>query len=334
MSGRDCYYNPMNATADTLLPRLHTPQVRDLAWACFSQPLLDCALLQQDAPPVSNCRLALNADRRRWLQDLDTKPAPLLAFLGDSRARRLGLYFERLWQFFLDTDPAVTLLAHNLAIDEKGRTLGEFDCLYYCHARACHVHLELAVKFYLLRPGADGSLWRHWIGPNVADRLDRKLQRLFDHQLRLGDTAAARPALAALGIDRLQRELEIKGRLFCAGQGVWCRPPGVPAAVDTQRYYAISELREQPLDCPAYRLLERHDWFASVNAACDADLHGADSLRDALARAFARRARPVQVARCDSQGAELGRFFVVPDSWPASANAGERDEGQSSASQG
>ena len=311
----------MTATTDTLLASLREPGVRDLAWACFSRPLLTCSLLGERAPSVSNCALTLNADRRRWLRALDADAAELNAYLKDARAGRLGLYFERLWQFFLDRDPAVDLIAHNLAVREHGHTLGEFDCLYFCRTRQCHVHLELAVKFYLQRPGADGSQWHHWVGPNVEDRLDRKLRRLFEHQLLLSEMTAARPVLADLGIDQLQRELEIKGRLFPAGAGSPLWPPGCRGAASGPGYYELDHLRRAELRCAGYRILDRCDWFAPLCNPGDTSVLDAKALPGVISKRFARTPRPVQVAGCDDGGLEIDRFFVVPHSWPAHAVA-------------
>lgn len=322
MSGKDWYYNHMNAAADTLLPLLQTPQVRDLAWACFSPPMLDCALLGRTDTPIANCALSLTAERRRWLQELDRDAAPLIACLGDTREGRLGVYFERLWQFFLDSDPAVALVAHNLPVHEKGRTLGEFDCIYYCRQRQCHVHLELAVKFYLQRPGADGGEWRDWVGPNLADRLDHKLQRLFRHQLLLGDSAAARPVLSRLGIDTLQRELEIKGRLFAVAHGTRLWPPACPPGTPGLRYYSLKQLHSEPLHAARYSLLSRQRWFAPVVSGCAAPGYTAKELGRVISSRFDLDARPVQVAECDANGRECGRFFVVPEDWPSQAQGG------------
>ncbi|MEQ8803961.1 MAG: DUF1853 family protein, partial [Haliea sp.] len=127
---------------------LTNPRVRDLAWACLGPPLLQMETLKS-ASGVTTASLTLTAARARWLQQLDRQPQPLLTWLEARPATRLGLYFEHLWHFFLQQDSATELIAHNLPLSSNGRTVGEFDCLYYCHERRRPVHLELAVKFYL-----------------------------------------------------------------------------------------------------------------------------------------------------------------------------------------
>jgi len=172
----------MNATSATdllasVLAKLKQPAVRDLAWTCFNPGLMN--LPDSMSPP------ALDSRRRQWLAKLDHDPEALLDCLAGQRSPRLGLYFERLWYFFLSEDPGFDLLAHNLPVREGGRTLGEFDLIYFCHARQRAVHLELALKFYLGYGNyADNtSPTRAWLGHNSKDRLYLKLERLQGHQV-------------------------------------------------------------------------------------------------------------------------------------------------------
>ena len=155
-----------------------TREVRDLAWACFAPPLLVTRELGVHAAGAGNCAFPLSGGRQLWLEKLDRDATPLLEHLSSIRSQRLGLYFESLWHFFLAQDEEVDLVARNLPVNRDGRTIGEFDCLYFCRRRNCHVHLELAVKFYLgwptqTEPG-DTSLASEWLGPNARDRLDIK----------------------------------------------------------------------------------------------------------------------------------------------------------------
>ena len=198
---------------------LVTPEVRDLAWACFGPDLL--AENQRPGWPADG-HLPLSEARADRLRQLDRAPSPLLSFLGQRSGGRLGLYFEALWHFFLARDPDVELLAHNLPVKDATRTIGEFDLLYRDLPRERCVHLELAVKYYLGAPGSD-----QWIGPNQADRLDLKLDRLLQHQTRLGQHPAARPQLERLGIDGLERHWVLSGALFASRDGATTFPKGI-----------------------------------------------------------------------------------------------------------
>ena len=130
----------------------------------------------------------------------------------NGKNRRLGHYFEALWQQIL-TDANWRYCA-SLPITHERQPLGELDFLIETPT-GNQYHLELALKFFLAGP--DG-----WIGPDGRDTLNTKLERLFQHQLTLPQQPAVRQQLQALGWDRLQSQALLRGYLFY---------PAHPAAV-------------------------------------------------------------------------------------------------------
>ena len=296
----------MNALAENTLSQLQNPQVRDLAWACFSPALLHCSQVVTDSS-LQDCHFPLNAWRLCWLQELDGEPEPLLQHLSGNRHNRLGLYFEALWQFFLEQDPDVELLAHNLPVRDGGNTLGEFDLIYFCHQRDRHVHLELALKFYLCAADSQGSAWNHWLGPNSRDRLDLKLERLLEHQTRLAEIPEARRQLAGLGIVEPLREVHIKGRLYRHFRHEVKPPPGYNRALPLQQWAHLHSAGEAAGSSET-RLLAREQWLAPLgrqSARCTGPMPPP-----------AQQHEPRQLARMDKRGRECGRIFLVPDHWP------------------
>lgn len=298
------YYNHVSASLENTLQELRSAEVRDLAWSCFSPPLFNACELSADNPP-GNCHFALNAARRQWLRELDAQPEALLDYLAAANSRRLGLYFESLWQFFLRSDPQVDLLASNLPVRDGGRTLGEFDLLYFCRQRQRPVHLELALKFYLCAPGADGSEWHHWLGPNSRDRLDLKLQRMLDHQIRLSEQAAAREPLAAIGAGAPLRELAIKGRLYRQQGATGGTPPAYNRRLQLHCWTHAAGAASALPPGAAVRLARRQ-WLSPLARSAD----GGDPAQ------AGRSARAEQFALLDASGHERQRLFVVADDWP------------------
>ena len=130
----------------------------------------------------------------------------------------LGIYYENLWHFILEQHPDFQLVTHNLQVAsfKNGikQTLGEYDLIYRLNGQA--YHRELAVKFYLGLPLSKEpvSPWHHWVGPGLKDRLDRKMQRMCNHQITLSDTPEGKQTLAAQGIFSVTKEILIQGRLF------------------------------------------------------------------------------------------------------------------------
>jgi hypothetical protein len=231
------------------------------------------------------------------------------------------LYFEALWHFFLARDPAFELVAHNLAIRDGCRTVGEFDCLYYCRAQRRHFHLELAVKFYL---GYD----HQWLGPNARDRLDLKLARLEGHQLRLADDPAATETLQRLGIVAPGRQVAIRGRLFPPLQHLNRMLPTAGRETESILFWLPQGqlgrfLHEDTCDQKSpgshsrFALLGRDLWLSAADAPEAGDSLSAAALQARVNEHFSTGGRPLLVARFDQGGLERSRFFVTPDTWPA-----------------
>lgn len=305
----------MNASTENYLLELETPEVRDLAWSCFSAPLLLSPLLVSN-DTLHNASFALTDERRDWLRALDRDPRPLRAHLALGHSTRLGLYFERLWHFFLAQDSEVELLAHNLPVRDSARTLGEFDCIYYCRQRQRNVHLELAVKFYLSAPGAVNHELNNWLGPNSHDRLDLKLQRMLTHQIRLADTPAGASVLAELGVTEPLREIEIKGRLFAHCPSPAPAPSGYNTALPLSQWCFISDLPGMSDNSGGrYLPLERQQWLAPVQHS-DNERFSMAELTVRMAEKWQNDSRPLQMAVIDGNGCEQRRFFLVHNNWP------------------
>jgi len=304
-----------------------TREVRDLAWACFSPALFHSEELSDDGQNVANCGLGLTPQRQSWLEQLDNRPAVLHKHLTTLHNSRLGLYFECLWHFFLQQDDEVELIAHNLPIRDGGRTIGEFDCLYYCRQRQRHFHLELAVKYYLSHrqttTNQKASHWCEWLGPTNTDHLDRKINHLTQHQIQLGDHPAARESLEKLGITTLLKEVEIKGHLF---QSVG-DPLPAPHAHNHQnklcQWLTIDELADylDTLQNRLYRVLPKPLWLAPAKAqAHNENLMGGEQFTQLMNEHFEQRDKPQLIAAFDESGEESNRFFVTGVGWPVATH--------------
>jgi uncharacterized protein len=197
------------------IPYQH-PVVRDLAWVMAAPGLLHSAPAGQVLVDDAWCR-QIYVTHEQQLRELDENPAPLLHVLAQSKSHRLGIYFEWLLRYWLEDILCVKQLQHNLPVFQLqtggGRqTLGEFDFLFRHDVLKPLQHWEATVKFYLQKMDADGKPC--WIGPADRDRLDIKLQRLFQHQLKLANLAEAQEYLSVMQTARVQAAAFIKGYLF------------------------------------------------------------------------------------------------------------------------
>ncbi|MDF1693979.1 MAG: DUF1853 family protein [Zhongshania sp.] len=283
-----------------------SPLVSALAWSCFSPPLLNS--IQSGGRNITTPQLSLNTARRDWLNTLDHDDQPLRRYLHDHcHSKRLGLVFESLWHFFLREDPATELIAHNIPVRDGNTTLGEFDVLYYCHHTGQAIHLELAVKFFLnLNINQQAASLKHWFGPNRADRLDRKLARLTEHQLPLANTDAGRDTLRQYNIEKPAQQLQISGMLFYprgTGDQQQALNPHLNPLHQRGYWQTLSEFIAANQTQPQlWRYLAKPSWlenhFSSAHELSEEQLNSAQE-------------RPIMIINAAEQ-----RCFLVPDHWP------------------
>lgn len=207
------------------LPRqLRHPEVRDLAWVMLAPPMLAQTPWPQRHPLAGSDWVQAPERLEHWLRTLDRDSSALQHWLSLSRTRRLGLYYERLWQFAVQHAPGVELLAANLPIRRAGHTLGELDMLL--RDREGVHHLELAIKLYLGPQHGNGEDTAQWLGPGCHDRLDRKLAHLAQHQLPISARTESREALGALDIQQFDAHLWLGGICSIPGRARRSRPEG------------------------------------------------------------------------------------------------------------
>ncbi|MDR6714368.1 hypothetical protein J2W83_003989 [Pseudomonas hunanensis] len=301
------------------LPRqLRHPAVRDLAWAVLSPPLLHTPPCPQRHPLAAS---AWADDPQRlgdWLLALDSDPRLLHDWLSGLTSRRLGLYYERLWQFALRHAPGIELLAANLAIREGRQTLGELDILL--RDREGVHHLELAIKLYLGPPDADGQDPAQWLGPGCHDRLGQKLAHLVGHQLPISSRPQSRAILAALGVAEVQAHLWLGGYLFYPAPGHAQPPAGAnPAHLRGQWVYRRDWLAYcSGVEGGRWQALPRHEWLAPARieqAHCWTPAYF-ESWLQALDEFAPAQLLVRLVQGADGAWEERQRLFLVADSWP------------------
>lgn len=193
-----------------------TAEVRDLAWVMLSPGLIKAPA--GDARLVSDewCQ-EIYAAHVKALRKLDENPEPLLQYLSSLRNYRLGFYFEKLLAFWLEhviqSNPFEKSVPVFEEIQNSGRrTIGEYDFLFGQKDSMTLNHWEVTVKFYLYCEN-EGHDFR-WLGPAGQDRLDIKLSRIFEHQLKLAETTEGYSEAQHLSALPVKSKAFIKGYLF------------------------------------------------------------------------------------------------------------------------
>ena len=289
------------------LHQFKTPAIRHLAWLCEAPQLLASPLTFYPARFLPEDYLSV-------LTHWDTHPESVPERLLTATEKRLGHYFERLYEVMLSELMGWPILLKNQQIRKDGRTIGELDFVVRNLQSGELEHHEIAIKYYLGVPDPDGSTW--WYGPNAQDRLDLKTGHLLSRQSQLTQRPETQSVLAELGInDTARPRIFMPGYLFYPDELKVTLPDTVPDNHLTGQWCYAKHLdahhttRWVPLNKP--------HWIGPWSQAHEPP---ADEARAAIQR-VEDRGIPALFAETKWHPelqcwAEQDRWFVVPHGWP------------------
>ncbi len=221
--------------------------------------------------------------------------------------QKLGHLYEDALRLLLAAADRLELLADHVQVfDANQITLGEMDYILRDVRTQQLIQLELAVKFYLGVPTADG--WE-FPGPDPHDNWQRKLQRMRTHQLSL----AWRPEAQALlrkrwGSDAVDVRQLIFGCIFYPMGVVDCPlPVSVCADCRKGRWLYEQDWERFLGDIDEVCMIPKPLWPVEVTAV----------LRESLSISAIAELRAASTQRCvmfalpDSEVP----YFLVPSHW-------------------
>ncbi len=298
--------------------------VRDLAWVIFSPVLLDI-------PPNGIFRFADNSfltsgssNVKRFLEELDENPQRLTGFIANQNSRLIGKYFENLVKFWLLFGiHSYELIASNLQVNSRGRTIGEFDFILRDNTNGKFIHLEVAGKFFMAYRNT--GKWSDFIGPNGIDNLEVKLKRLQNGQMLLTQKPESIELLNKLGITgNLTKIILLKGYAFYHARNYF-----------TNNFIAVRNAAENHLKGWWIRfseaesffanrkarwvIIERKNWVSRVYNPPAANVLDSYGLTQKLKKYFSSNFYPLLVAQLESSSGilcETSRGFIVSNNWP------------------
>ena len=290
------------------------PLVRDMAWVASAPPLLRSGILPI-RDPLEGSIWRSDPERLSFqLRELDDAPEKLSHLMGQSRDRRLGNHYERLWHVLLELAPDVEILGRNIKLFRDGVTLGELDLIVRT-AEGSIAHMELAIKFYVGRPelaAPDTATSPHtaWWGPDPRDQLVHKVDRLSHHQLQLA-------ALLDLAREPYPRPdvscAWLQGQLFMPAFATM--PPAQDAMDTTNIWCRQSELPR--LGRAHWHPMPHKQWLAPPPAAQQTIT--AEELMLLAREANEERTRPIMAVCVSSVNSDVpagARLMCMPDTWP------------------
>jgi uncharacterized protein len=140
------------------------------------------------------------------------------------RFYKLGIYAEALIESLIQKDLTPEFLHGNISVFSSGaeerKNIGEYDLLWRETVSSPVVHLEFALKYFLLAREKDSShepptTPSEWVGPHARDRLQRKIEKLRDRQLKLSEHPDGKMAL--LETFGKNRDFEVQKKLMTRG---------------------------------------------------------------------------------------------------------------------
>ncbi|MCL7943983.1 DUF1853 family protein [Marinobacter sp. ATCH36] len=285
------------------------PAVRHLAWMCHAPQLIS-------SPMGFVPEKYLPADAEERLRAWDNEPRLGPAVLTEQPARRLGHYFERLYQCLMEDLLGWEILLKNQPVRSNGITLGELDFVVRNPVDNAVEHHEIAVKFYLgYRETAQQTAL--WYGPNSRDRLDIKTQRLISHQSQLTGRSEARSLLKSSGIETPARpRVFMPGYLFYPSGEPMPPPADVPPDHLRGEWLRIDEASHTSRWIP---LIKPH-WLGPWRQRQPPDPQQAEEALEVVRSAGIPRLFAVlEQSPDDGFWQESSRLFVVPETWPGSS---------------
>ena len=177
----------------------------------------------------------------------------------------VGKRAEYFMLHYLKQQVHISNVMHSIQIQDDTNTLGELDFLFFNESIQKWIHLELVTKFYIYNSDDEIENYIHWIGPNLKDRLEYKLDKLKNHQLQLFKRPEARAKLEELNIDvnYIETQLCFKAKLFLPQNLVNFQHRITSPNSICGTYISLDLLKQLQFEQFLYHVPKKIDWLSS-----------------------------------------------------------------------
>ena len=281
--------------------------VHDLMWVANSPSLISHGR-ESASPGDAGVSFDVAMDQPS-LSSLQIDPRHLEQFVAEHRAHAVGRYFESLVYYWLRHIRGLEILMRNEQIKKAGRTIGEIDLVFRDEQQRV-VHWETAVKYYLHFPQPN-AFCSDYVGPNSRDNLDRKVERLFGHQLK----------------QSIGGPIPVESRLAFVKGCIFYHPRTMPDNRTHHRLHAehlrglwihSSEAGQLPEPGDwSYRWMRKPHWLATTSNQLPSI--PSTEINRWVHQQFEQSNRPIMLCvdrSADTADVQPDRIMIVSDQWP------------------
>lgn len=179
------------------------------------------------------------------------------------KQKYLGKRAEYFMKAYLDQNINYEPLYHSLQIQDDSKTIGELDFLFYDKIKNNWCHLELICKFYVFTGNENQNNIDCWIGPNLKDRLDYKIQKLKNHQLKICQKQEAEKLFKELDVDqdKIKTKICYKAKLFLPIDFKNFVPNHINSKCIRGQYYNFDVFKNLKFSNELFYIPHKHDWI-------------------------------------------------------------------------
>lgn len=184
-------------------------------------------------------------------------------FKALNKHKYLGKRAEYFMKAYLEQNKNYNPIYHSLQIQDDKTTLGELDFLFYDHQENKWIHLELICKFYVFTGKENFNNLDNWIGPNLKDRLDYKIEKLKTHQLQICKKPQTQQLLKKLNIDIASVETKIcyKAKLYLPFEFKNFNLNHLNSACVKGKYYNNEVFKKFKFSEMLFYVPQKHEWL-------------------------------------------------------------------------
>ncbi len=223
--------------------------------------------------------------------------------------QKLGYIYEDAAAVCLEQSPRFEIVARNMQIiTPEKQTLGELDfVLHDCTAQK-HLHLEVAIKFYLVEPTDTGFSFP---GPDKRDNYQRKFERLSSHQMQLSQNPHTRNILLQrYGIDAIESQQLVHGIFYDHHQATASPlPEGANPLVRRRCWMHLNEFLKAFPDLKQCQLVHKALWPCELEEGSALQLSLPSINQEKLVTLASQRCTLVLPTPSSKP------MFIAPDDW-------------------